>query len=127
MSQSLDILIGEWHELTDQSPEMIESRFTSGGKALLERVLVEAMGSASAGEFSSSSEFAQYVADLRANERAWSRHLGDVILAAQNWLNQGSPEAAKKVFDEFEIKCPWRMFVDIVRTQRLNTLGDTDQ
>lgn len=124
MDDSLEILIGEWHALTDQEPELIESRFMSDGTVLLERVVSEAMGSSFTGEFSSPSEFAQYVIDLRDNERAWSRQLGNVILAAQSWLDHGNREAAKGVFSEFEANCPWKMFVDIARTQRLNTLGE---
>jgi len=123
MDRSFDLLIGEWHEMADQGPEEIEGRFASDGRELLGRILREAMGNPTVGEFSSPSEFAQYVIDLRANERAWSRHLGDIIVAAQSWLDQSNPEAAKQVFDEFEAKCPWKMFVDIARTQRLNTLG----
>jgi len=123
MDQSFDLLIGEWHEFADQRPEEIEGRFASDGRELLGRILREAIGGAPVGDFSSSSEFAQYVIDLRANERAWSRHLGDAIVAAQSWLDQGNPEAAEQVFDEFETECPWQMFVDIARIQRLNTLG----
>ncbi|MFT3961921.1 hypothetical protein [Propionivibrio sp.] len=124
MDQDFDVLIGEWHELADQRPEVIEGRFASDGKALLEQVLSNAMGSTPFWEFSSPSEFAQYVINLRENEKAWSRHLGEVILASQSLLDQGNPDAAEKIFDEFEAKCPWQMFVDIARTQRANTLGD---
>lgn len=127
MAQNLDSLIGEWHEFAGQQPEVIAGRFASGGKALLERVLGDVMGSALSTEFSSPVEFAQYVIDLRENEKAWSRHLGEVILAAQSWLDQGNPEVARTVFDDFEAKCPWKVFVDIVRTQRLNTLGDAEK
>jgi hypothetical protein len=121
MPDDLDILIGLWHEMTDQGPEAIEGRFASDGMALLERVLSQEMG-ASAGDFPSASDFARYVLDLRENERAWSRQLGSVILAAQSWLDSGDTVAAERVFQEFEANCPWKMFVEIARTQRENSL-----
>lgn len=122
MPDELDRLIGLWHEMADQRPEAIEARFASDGKVLLKRVLSKVMGDVSSSEFSSPAEFAQYVIDLRENEKAWSRHLGEVILAAQSWLDRGNLKAARAVFDDFEAKCPWKVFVDIAKTQRLNTL-----
>jgi hypothetical protein len=124
MSHNLDLLTSEWHELADQSPEVIDGRFTLDGQAIVDRVLREVMGISPTVEISSSSEFVQYVLDLRSNERAWSVHLGDVILAAQQWLDQGDAKQAKKIFDEFEANCPWKVFVDIARDQRSNTVND---
>jgi len=123
MEENLDLLIGEWHRFADQSRETIESQFASDGRELLERVITVAMGEVPTGDFSTSTEFAEYVLDLRDNEKAWSRRLGDVILLAQNCLEANDKEAARNTFDEFELNCPWKMFVDIARTQRLNTLG----
>lgn len=76
-------------------------------------------------EFSSAAKFVQYVVDFRENEKAWPRHLGEAILAARSWLNQGNLEAAKKMFNDFEVMCPWKMFVEITMTQRFNTLDDS--
>jgi hypothetical protein len=38
------------------------------------------------GTFGSADEFAQHVLDLRANEKTWSRHLGEVLLKAQDQI-----------------------------------------
>jgi hypothetical protein len=63
MSHNLDLLISEWHELADQSPEVIDDRFALDGQSIVDRVLREVMGISPTVEISSSSEF------LISNER----------------------------------------------------------
>ncbi|MEO8249980.1 MAG: hypothetical protein ABI589_11475 [Burkholderiales bacterium] len=71
-------------------------------------------------KFVSADEFAQCVLDLRANEKSRSRHLGEVLLKAQDQSNCGHADDAKEILRNFRATCPWRYFPEIADTQLWN-------
>jgi hypothetical protein len=119
----MDELIEKWHMFAGQPMDVIAGRFDSEGTALVAQVVQECLRQPIAAEFDSAAEFAEYVVDLRGNERAWSRRLGEVILQAQDLLNMGRDSEAKKTLSDFCAECPWRFFAEIASTQLENIGG----
>lgn len=122
MDEATDKLMGNWHDLAEQSVEVIERQFTRRNQMLVRRVLRELLGYTDVDKFQSAVEFAKYVVELRESERAWSRRLGQIILQAQEQQEKGDIMAARKTLEDFEAICPWRTFAGIANTQRQNTL-----
>lgn len=123
MADSIDDLMGRWHDFADQPPPELEKGFSESSRSLVYEVLNQALGATHVESFDTPRQFAAYVLELRSNERAWSRRLGEVILEAQDHLDRGDRLAAEKAFESFESDCPWRVFAEIAKTQRENTLG----
>lgn len=122
---TMDELIEKWHAFAGQSRENISAQFSDESKSLFAEVMAKGLGDTSQGgeKFASPDEFAQYVLDLRANEKAWSRHLGEVLLKAQEQFNSGHSGDAKETLRSFLATCPWRPFAEIAQTQLENTGG----
>ncbi|MGH1508635.1 hypothetical protein [Ralstonia solanacearum] len=122
---AMDELIERWHAFSGQSKEEIAAQFSDESQLLFAEVLTTGLGNTSRGgeKFASADEFAQYVLDLRANEKAWSRHLGEVLLKAQERFDGGYVEDAKETLRRFRAECPWRSFAEIAETQLENFGG----
>lgn len=119
----LDALLGRWHALADRPFGEIEEQFNPDSEGLVADIVHKVLGASGNHKFESANEFAQYVSELRENERSWSRRLAEVILRAQGLSETGHGAMAAQVFQEFESDCPWLFFVTIARTQRDNTLS----
>ncbi len=122
---AMDELIERWHAFAGQSEEEIAAQFSDESRLLFAEVLTKGLVNTSRGgeKFASANEFAQYVLDLRANERAWSKHLGEVLLEAQERFDGGRAEDAKETLHRFRAACPWRPFAEIAETQLENFGG----
>jgi len=118
-------LIEKWHVFAGQSREEIAAQFSDESRVLFAEVVTKVMGDTSrgSGKFVSADEFAQYVLDLRGNERAWSKHLGEVLLKAQEQFDADQIEDAKETLRSFHANCPWRFFAEIAKTQLENFGG----
>lgn len=116
---TMDELIGRWHALAGLSRDQIAAQFNDENLKLFADVVTQGLGDTSHGaeKFASADEFAQHVLDLRGNERAWSRHLGEVLLKAQDQFDGGNAEEARKTLQSFRAACPWRCFVEIAETE----------
>jgi len=110
-----DDLIERWHAFAAQSKEAISTQYSDESRALFAEVITQQLGQTSNSneKFASAEEFAQLVADLRSNEKAWSRHLGDVILKAHDQRDAGDMVGAREMLSSFRASCPWRMFAEI--------------
>lgn len=113
------------HAFAGQSREDIAAQFSDESQLLFAEVMTKGLGDTSQGgeKFASADEFAQYVLDLRGNEKAWSRHLGEVLLKAQEQFDGGHAEDAKETLRNFHAACPWRPFAEIAQTQLDNFGG----
>lgn len=122
---SIDELFGRWHAFAGQSREEIAAQFGDESLLLFAEVLTRCMSDTSHGgePFASADEFAQYVIELRDNEKAWSRHLGEVLLKAQQQFEDGHTEDAREVLRRFRAACPWRGFAEIAGVKLENFGG----
>ena len=120
-----DALIEKWHAFAGQSKDEIAAQFSDESRLLFAEVLVKCLGDTGrrGAKFASAEEFAQYVLDLRGNEKAWSRQLGGVLLKAQEQFDGGHSEDAKETLRSFRTACPWRFFAEIANTQLENFGG----
>lgn len=120
-----DELIERWHAFAGQPKEKIAEQFGDETQLLFAEVMTKCFGDSSQdGEkFNSADEFAGYVLDLRSNEKAWSKHLGEVLLKAQEQFDGGRVEDAKQTLRTFRAACPWRCFSEIALTQLQNFGG----
>lgn len=120
-----DELIGRWHAFAAQPKEDIAAQFSDTSCSLFAEIVTKSLRETSSGNarFASSDEFAQCVLDLRSNERAWSRYLGDVLLKAQDELDSGRAAQAKAILSNFQAICPWHSFAEIAETQLQNIDG----
>ncbi|HSC81173.1 MAG TPA: hypothetical protein VLC08_12520 [Chitinolyticbacter sp.] len=121
-TDDLDNLVGKWHDFADQPAQVIHGQFTENGIRLTNLVVLKLLGQTGENEFTSADQFTKFVIELRQNERAWSSRLGEILINANSLVSSGDTSSARKVFDEFEVTCPWLSFVSIARTQRENTL-----
>ncbi|WP_208508253.1 hypothetical protein [Variovorax paradoxus] len=121
----MDELIARWQKLADQPKEEIAAQFNDEARSLFAEFLMNGLGGAGPQgiEWASAEEFAERVLDLRSNEKAWSRHLGDTLLRAQDLSDDGQVERAKQELISFRDTCPWILFADIAATQ-LENMGD---
>ena len=106
----VDELIEKWHTFAGQSRKDIAAQFSDESLSLFAEVMSKGLGDTSQGgeKFGSAEEFVQYVLDLRGNEKAWSRHLGEVLLKAQEQFDGGYAADAKETLRSFGLTCPWR-------------------
>jgi hypothetical protein len=116
----MDELTERWHALADQPLEAIAFNYNERSIALINEVLRCNLGYTEPVQFDSAAEFAQYAIDLRKNEQAWSRHLGDAIIQAQALIDgENSSEAIAKLTSFISI-CPWHHFAEIAEIQKQN-------
>lgn len=122
---TMDELIERWHVFAGQSKEAIAAQFSDESQSLFAGVLIKGLVDTNQGNevFASADEFAQCVLDLRNSERAWSRHLGEVLLETHVQFDDGHVEEARETLRRFRSECPWRLFVDIAETQLENFGG----
>jgi hypothetical protein len=116
----MDELSGRWHVFADQSLEVIALNYNEHGIGLINEVLTRNLAHTEATQFESASEFAQYVIDLRKNEQAWSRYLGDTIIRAQALIDAKNSSQAIAVLTNFISICPWHHFTEIAKVQKQN-------
>lgn len=114
----LDALIGRWHNLADLVAGSNEDHFSDANEALVAEIRLKCLADKDMDKFESSKVFTQYVTELRRNEKAWSRRLGEVILLAQDLVDSGDKIGAGSTFEKFEASCPWVNFVDISKDQK---------
>lgn len=119
----MDELMGRWHRLSEQSRESVAAMYNDEGRFLLESLRLQALGEKEPACFASAEEFAEYVVGLRANEKAWSNRLGQVLLQSDELVTQKRPQEAQQVFRDFIEECPWRPFWKIAETQLKNIGG----
>lgn len=118
----MDELIERWHNFAAQSKEQIAAQFNDETRSLFAEFFTKGLGDIGpqGAKWASAEEFAERVLDLRSNERAWSRHLGDAILRAQDLVDDGQMEKAKQELTTFRDTCPWIFFAEIAETQLRN-------
>ena len=118
----MDELIERWHKFAGQSKEEIAAQFNDESRSLFAEFFTKGLGDTSpqGAKWASAEEFAERVLDLRSNEKAWSRHLGDALLRAQDLADDGQVEKAKQELISFRDTCPWIFFADIAETQLQN-------
>ncbi|NWK44630.1 hypothetical protein [Ralstonia pickettii] len=118
-------LIERWHVFAGQTKEAIADQFNDASQALLREVVNTCLADTTLdGEvFASADEFAQCVLDLRKNEKAWSRALGELLLKTYEQFDAGLADEAKESLRQFRGDCPWRLFADIADTQVHNFGG----
>lgn len=63
------------------------------------------------------SNFGSIVHEMRSLYVIGSRHLGEAILEASDWLNKKHPVKAKEVYERFLSICPSKFYGDIARHQ----------
>lgn len=115
-------LIERWHKFAAQSKEEIAAQFNDESRALFADFFTKSFEDTGpqGAPWASAEEFAQYVLELRANEKAWSRHLGDSILRAHDLMEEGRIDDAEQELRKFRDICPWLFFADVAETQLQN-------
>jgi hypothetical protein len=118
----MDELIERWHKFAGHSKEEIAAQFNEESRSLFAEIFTKGLGDTcpQGAKWASAEEFAKRVLDLRSNERAWSRHLGESILRAQHLADDGQVEKAKQELTVFRDTCPWIFFADIAEAQLQN-------
>lgn len=116
-------MIERWHTFAEQSVESIAAQYNDKNIELLTQIVRDGLNESGPLQFDSPGEFAQYVVDIRTNERAWSRRLGNTILRAQDQLASGKTVEARETLSGFSATCPWDFFSEIARTQLENISG----
>jgi len=118
-------LIGRWHQFAAQSKEEIAAQFNDETRSLFAEFFTKSFDDTGlqGARWASADEFARYVLELRANERAWSRYLGDTILRAHDLMEEGRLDEAKQELRTFRDICPWLFFAGLAETQ-LQSLHD---
>jgi hypothetical protein len=118
----MDEITEKWHALADQPLEAIALRYSEESTNLIGEVLRRGLGETESIQFESASTFADYVVDLRKNEQAWSRRLGDTILQSQELFDSGDSTEAIAMLAKFVSICPWHHFAEIADVQRQNLM-----
>ena len=114
MTPDYEELIARWHSLAGQDKIAIACAFGDESLALLKAMLEQALNNSDdLPATMDADEFAEIVFDLRENERAWSRRLGDTIINADDLDRQGERNKAILSLEEFGRICPWRFFAEI--------------
>lgn len=118
-------LIARWHTFAAQSKEEIAAQFNDESLSLFAEFFTKSFEDTGlqGAPWTSADEFAQYVLELRANEKAWSRRLGDTIIRAIDLMEEGRRDDAEQELRNFRDICPWLFFADIAETQ-LQNLSD---
>jgi hypothetical protein len=118
----MDVLVDRWHKFAGQSKEEIAAQFNDESRSLFAEFVTKGLGETApqGAKWASAEEFAERVLDLRSNEKAWSRHLGDALLRAQDYADDGQVQQAKQELISFRDSCPWIFFADIAETQLEN-------
>ncbi|TDS70551.1 hypothetical protein EDF71_12926 [Comamonas sp. JUb58] len=121
----MDELIERWHQFAGQSKEEIAAQFNEESRSLLAEFFTKGLGETGqqAAKWASAEAFAECVLELRSNEKAWSRHLGNALLQAQDFADDGQVQKAKQALIAFRDTCPWVFFADIAQTQ-LDNMSD---
>ena len=117
--------IERWHAFAGQSKEAIAGQFNDANQTLLREVVTTCLVDTTLDDkvFASADEFAQCVLDLRKNEKAWSRALGELLLKTHEQFDAGLADEAKESLRRFRGDCPWRLFAEIADTQIHNFGG----
>lgn len=112
-------LIERWHKFAGQSKEEIAAQFNDETRALFAEFFTKSFHDTGpkGARWASADEFARYVLELRANERAWSRYLGDTILRAHDLMEEGRLDEARQELRAFQDICPWIFFAGVAETQ----------
>jgi hypothetical protein len=116
----LDILIEQWHALAERAKDNDERHYSKDNRELVAAFRRACLADNGADEFETSKEFCEYVVELRLNEKAWSRQLGEVMLQAQDLIEKGDTDAARTAFDKFQAQCPWVQFIEHAKNQRFS-------
>lgn len=115
-------LIERWHKFAAQSKEEIAAQFNDETRSLFAEFYTKSFNDASlqGARWASAEEFAQYVLEFRANERDWSRQLGDTLLRANDLIEEGRKDDAMHELRTFRDICPWLFLADVAETQLRN-------
>lgn len=121
----MEELIDRWHAFAGQAKEAIAAQFDDASQALLREVVTTCLVDTTldGDVFASADEFSQCVLDLRKNESAWSRALGELLLKTHEQFDAGFADEAKGSLRRFRGDCPWRLFAEIADTQVHNFGG----
>lgn len=103
----IDTLIGLWHTLADDAASNKSGIFTTENEAIVTTLRKVCLNDDEDCSFKSEPDFISYIAELRRNEKTWSRKLGNTILAACDHLEEGKPDSAYSLLHEFAENCPW--------------------
>lgn len=125
LGRTMEELVERWHAFAGQTKEAIAAQFDDASQALLREVVTTCLvdTSVEGDVFASADEFAQCVLDLRKNEKAWSRALGELLLKTREQFDAGLADEAKESLRQFRGDCPWRLFAEIADTQVHNFGG----
>jgi hypothetical protein len=120
MSEDLDAIMDQWHALADllANQNNADAHFNDANMKLVNKIHQLCLADDDLEKFESAVSFAEHVVDLRKNEKAWSRRLGDVMIRAQDLLDSNEKSSARKIFDEFQNQCPWTQFREHAENQR---------
>jgi hypothetical protein len=118
MLEDFDLMIERWHVLADLLSDKNPQHFNAQNLALVRQIHDACLIDSHLDEIKSGEEFINYALDLRRNEKAWSRRLGDVMIRAQDFAEANEKMKATSAFDEFVAECPWAQFIEHAKNQR---------
>jgi hypothetical protein len=110
-------LFGLFHELAELAPDELNHRWDDQTFFKVRSLVEQAYGEPSYPESLDAKGISDWLKGLRSNERDWSRHLGDLILASETAVTVGEIQQARETLAEFAVACPWHPYRKIALNQ----------
>jgi hypothetical protein len=98
------------YELAQLDKKGIEEKYTEENIRAINDLTEELLGVEYRREFSSPSEFADFVVSLYKFKKGWSHELGRAIISSGELYDNGDKEGAIKLMDNFLQECPSPFF-----------------
>jgi hypothetical protein len=119
-----DALFGTLHELAEMPRDQLKRQKSQSTLAIVKRLLLCCWVNKSFPRDMSPDEFADFVYQLREEERVWSSKLGGLIVAAEDKMAAGDSSSTKEYFDYFLARCPLKSLREIALIERASFLGE---
>lgn len=113
----LDNQIAQFHQLADLPREQLVAEATEHNRAALSALVQACLPDTPALDAMSAEHFADFVLELRDNERMWNQALSQALIHAENLLQSKGAVSAASALRSFAESCPWSPFRDVALNQ----------
>ncbi len=111
---------GIFHSLAEMDRDQLEESFTEDNVHAVSDLVAHFLVGCELPSDLTAAPFADFVYELRENERAWSRQLGETIIAAEDKLQANDMAGAVAILDDYITLCPWAPYRETAETEKEN-------
>lgn len=114
---ALDRQFGWFHQFADLPRQQLIAQATPDNRAALSALIEACLSDRRPLDPLSPEAFADYVLELRINERRWNQALGSALVHAEDLSQSEGAAAAASALRAFARSCPWLQLRDVALNQ----------